>query len=138
MAILMMVEDTIGLEEVALMERTERFSTYLLDYALVREREGREQERQERIAAVLKALDALSHLISFDQSYVFGSLTKPFRFFKDSDIDIGFVGLKDEDFFQTIAFLSRKLGREVDVLQLEDHPLRAKVMREGMKWRKND
>ena len=138
MAILMMVEDTIGLEEVALMERTERFSTYLLDYALVREREGREQERQERIAAVLKALDALSHLISFEQVYIFGSLAKPYRFFKDSDIDIAFAGLKDEDFFQTIAFLSRELDREVDVLQLEDHPLRAKVVREGMKWRKND
>ena len=120
------------------MERMGRFSTHLLDRALVKEREGREQERQKQIGLVFKALEALSHLISFEQVYIFGSLAKPYRFFKDSDIDIGFVGLKDEDFFQTIAFLSRKLGREVDVLQLEDHPLRAKVVREGMKWRKND
>jgi hypothetical protein len=48
------------------------------------------------------------------------------------------VGLKDEDFFQTIAFLSRELDKEVDVLQLEDHPLRDKVMREGIQWKKND
>jgi predicted nucleotidyltransferase len=134
MAIL--VEDAIELKEVALMERTERFSTHLLDRALVREREGREQQRHKQIAAVLKALDALSHRISFEQAYIFGSLAKPYRYFEDSDVDIAFVGLKDQDFFQTIAFLSGELDREVDVLQLEDHPLRDKVMREGIKWKK--
>jgi len=121
MAIL--VEDAIELEEVPLMERTERFSTHLLDRALLREREEREAQRQKQIALAFKALDALSQLISFDQAYIFGSLAKPHRFFKDSDVDIAFVGLKDEDFFQAIAFLSRELGRGVDVLQLEEHPL---------------
>ena len=120
------------------MERRERFSTHLLDSALVREREERERQRQKQIALVLKALDALSQLISFEQAYIFGSLAKPYRFFKDSDVDIAFVGLNDEDFFQAIAFLSRELGRDVDLIQLEDHPLRDKVMREGIKWKKND
>ena len=120
------------------MERTERFSTHLLDRALLREREGREQERQKQVAAVLGSLDALSHRVFFDQAYIFGSLAKPHRFFKDSDVDIAFVGLKDEDFFQAIAFLSRELGRDVDVIQLEGHSLRGKVMREGIEWKKND
>ena len=120
------------------MERTERFSTHLLDRALLREREGIEQERQKQVAAVLGALDALSHQVFFDQAYIFGSLAKPHRFFKDSDVDIAFVGLKDEDFFQTIAFLSRELDKEVDVLQLEEHPMRDKIVREGIKWKKND
>jgi len=119
------------------MERTDRFSTHLLDRALVKEREGREQERQKQVAAVFNALGVLSHRISFDQAYIFGSLAKPYRFLKDSDLDIAFVGLKDEDFFQAIASLSRELDREVDVLQLEGHPLRDKVMREGIKWKKN-
>jgi len=135
-AMAILVEDAIGLKEVPLMERTERFSTHLLDRALVREREGRERQRQKQIAAVLKALDALSHRISFEQAYIFGSLAKPHRYFKDSDVDIAFVGLKDQDFFQIIAFLSGELDREVDVLQLEDHPLRDKVMWEGIKWKK--
>ena len=120
------------------MERTERFSTHLLNRALLREREEREAQRQKQIALVFKALDALSRLISFDQAYIFGSLAKPHRFFKGSDVDIAFVGLKDEDFFQAIAFLSRELGRDVDVLQLEEHPLRDKIVREGIKWKKND
>ena len=82
MAILM-VEDGIGLREVLLMERTERFSTHLLERALVKEHEEREQERQKRVVAVLGALDALYHQVSFDQAYIFGSLAKPHRFFKD-------------------------------------------------------
>ena len=114
------------------------FSTWLLDRALVREGEEREAQRQKQMTLVSKALNALSQLFSFDQAYIFGSLAKPNRFFKDSDVDIAFVGLKDEDFFQAIAFLSRELGRDVDVLQLEEHPLRDKIVREGIKWKKDD
>ena len=132
------MNDAVETEEVTPMERTRRFSTHVLDHALVREREEREAQRQKQIALVFKALDALSRLISFDQAYIFGSLAKPHRFFKDSDVDIAFVGLKDEDFFQAIAFLSRELGRDVDVLQLEEHPLRDKIVPEGIKWKKND
>lgn len=120
------------------MERTERFSTHLLDRALVREQEEREQQRQKQIALVLKVLDALSQVISFEQAYIFGSLAKPYRFFRDSDVDIAFLGLQNKDFFQAIAFLSRELGRNVDAIQLEGHPLRDKVMREGIKWKKSD
>lgn len=118
------------------MERTEHFSTYLLDRALIKERERREQRRQKRLAAVLQALDKLSCQISFKEAYIFGSLAKPHRFFGDSDVDIAFVGLKDEDFFQAIAFLSRELSAEVDVLQLEDYPLREKIIRRGIKWKR--
>ncbi len=77
-------------------------------------------------------------MISFEQAYIFGSLAKPYRFFKDSDVDVAFLGLRDEDFFQAIAFLSRELDANVDVIQLEDHTLRDKVMREGIKWKKSD
>jgi len=115
----------------------EHFSTHLLDRALIREQEEKERQRKKQITAAFKALNALSRRIPFDQAYIFGSLAKPHRFFEDSDVDIGFVGLKDQDFFQTIAFLSRELGREVDVIQLEDHPLRDKVIREGIRWKKS-
>ena len=120
------------------MERRERFSTYLLDRTIVREREERERQRQQQVARVLTALDALSQVVPFEQAYIFGSLTKPYRFFKDSDVDIAFVGLKDEDFFPAIAFLSRELGRDVDVIQLEGHPLRDRVTQEGLQWKKSD
>jgi predicted nucleotidyltransferase len=119
------------------MEGIERFSTHLLDRALAKERERREQRRQERLTAVFKALDKLSNQIPFEEAYIFGSLTKPYHYFDDSDVDIAFVGLGDEVFFRAIAFLSRELNAAVDVLQLESHPLREKIIREGIRWKKS-
>ncbi|GFP39274.1 hypothetical protein HKBW3S47_00973 [Candidatus Hakubella thermalkaliphila] len=49
-------------------------------------------------------------------------------------MDIGFVGLRDEDFFKAMSFISREIGVEVDVIQLEGHRLEARVKREGLKW----
>lgn len=114
------------------------FSTYLLDRALEKERKRREQRRQERLGTVFKALDELSYLISFKEAYVFGSLTKPYRFFEHSDVDVAFVGLRDKNFFQAIAFLSGVLDGEVDVLQLEEHPRAEEIIREGIQWKRKD
>ncbi|SFM80829.1 nucleotidyltransferase family protein [Thermodesulforhabdus norvegica] len=115
-----------------------RFSPYLLDRALARAREEREQRRKGRLTAVFQALERLSRLIPFEEAYIFGSLTKPYRYFADSDVDIAFIGLRDEDFFRAMAFLSRELGTEVDILQLEGHPLRDKVVKEGIRWKRSD
>lgn len=126
----------IGLKKMKKMERKEGFSTHLLDRALARERERREQRRQERQAEVFEALGKLSQWVSFEQAYVFGSLAKPYRFFGDSDVDIAFVGLRNEDFFKAIAILTRELGVEVDVLQLEGHPRREMIVGEGIRWKR--
>ena len=114
-----------------------RFSTHLLDRALAKERLKREERRRERLTDVFRALDELSSRISFEEAYIFGSLVKPYRYFDNSDVDIAFVGLKDEDFFQAMAFLSRELGTEVDILQLEGHPLWEKILREGIRWKRS-
>lgn len=114
-----------------------RFSTHLLDKALAEKREERERRREEKLALVLRALDKLYRRIPFQEAYIFGSLAKPHRYFDDSDVDIAFVGLKDEDFFRAMAFLSRELRTEVDVLHLEGHPLREKILREGVRWKKS-
>lgn len=100
---------------------TSRLSTFILDEVLERKRAEREKERLKLVERITKALDQLSRRIAFNEAYIFGSTAKPQRFLRDSDIDIGFVGLKDEDFFKAMAFLSSLLGRDVDVLQLEGH-----------------
>jgi len=111
-----------------------RFPTRLLDQAIAKERERREQRRQARLGAVFRALEELSRQVPFQEAYIFGSLAKPYRYFDESDIDVAFVGLRDEDFFRAIAFLSRELEADVDVLQLEGHPLREKIVKEGIRW----
>jgi len=37
-----------------------------------------------------------------------------------------------------MAFLSRELGTEVDVQQLEGHRLREKSLKEGIRWKRSE
>jgi predicted nucleotidyltransferase len=113
------------------------FSTDLLDRALKRERERREKERREQLEKVFSVLEELAGHVNFTEAYIFGSLVKSYRYFPHSDVDLAFLGLKDEAFFPAIAYLSRKLGREVDLVQLESHPLKEKILKEGLRWKRS-
>ena len=88
-------------------------------------RKEREDLRLHVIAKILTAIDRLGREIAFDEAYLFGSVTKPFRFLEGSDIDIGFVGLDNRHFFKAMSNLSEKTGHDVDIVQIEDHGLAA-------------
>jgi uncharacterized protein len=95
----------------------------------------REALRRQTLNAVFEALAALAERVPFDSAFVFGSVTRPGAFTAASDIDIGFVNLNDEVFFRTSAFLSRQLGREVDVIQLEQAGrVQHTIFSEGIRW----
>ncbi len=115
--------------------KQEGFSTHLLDQAIRNRKEAGEKRRLELLKDVLSALDRLSHKIVFDDAYLFGSITKPYHFSSASDLDIGFIGLRDEDFFRVMAFLSDELDIDVEIVQLENHRLAKKIKKEGIKWR---
>ena len=117
---------------------SQKFSTQLLDKATADLRRRREQQRLDRLSAAFAALERLSARISFREAYIFGSLTKPHQFRTGSDTDIGFIGLEDKEFFPALAFLLHELGTEVDILQLEGHRLREKVISEGIYWKRQD
>jgi len=118
-----------------------KFSTHLLDEAIAKKKADDEKARLQYLEKVFAALCKLSKEIDFKEAYIFGSLAKPFSFSPGaggfggcSDIDIGFAGLRDEDFFKAAAFLSSELEIDVDVVQLEGHRLEEKIKREGIKW----
>lgn len=115
-----------------------KVSTYLLDKAIERGKKEREELRLHLIDNAFNALYKLSLTVPFIEAYLFGSIAKPYGFVRGSDIDIGFIGLKDEYFFKTMSFLSRELGVDVDIIQLEGHRLEEKVKREGIKWTRKD
>lgn len=115
-----------------------KFSTHLLDETVKRERKEREELRSYLIKRLFDILDKLSLEVPFKEAYLFGSIAKPYRFLKDSDIDIGFVGLRDKDFFKVMSFISREIGVDVDVIQLEGHKLTEKIKKEGIKWIKKN
>jgi predicted nucleotidyltransferase len=111
---------------------------YYSDIALQEKREKLEKDRKRLLQRTTNVLSRLSKEVKFSQAYLFGSLTQQNRFTEDSDVDIGFLGLADEDFFYSIAFLSREIGRDVDVIQLERHPFKEKIQTTGVKtWTKN-
>lgn len=122
-------------------KQNETFMQYgtLVTQALERKKMQREKLRRLMLNEVWRVLDRLAEQVAFDEAVVFGSVTKPYRFTDRSDLDFGFWNLKNEQYFFTMAFLSRELGRDVDVIQLETAaaPLRTKILQEGMRWTPN-
>ncbi len=90
------------------------------------------------IEKILAVIGELSEKIDFEEAYLFGSVIKPFRFSERSDIDIGFVGLDDRHFFKVMSLISEEAGRDVDIVQLEDHRLADKIKRGGIRWIRKD
>lgn len=105
-------------------------NTSLLDEYRRGKKQKAEIIRNETVKRIHDALKELSKKIHFKNAYIFGSILKPY-FSDESDIDIAFEGLKNEDFFKAMAFLADYLGRDVDVIQIEGHRLKDKIVKEG-------
>jgi predicted nucleotidyltransferase len=114
------------------------FQTTLLDEVIEKNRSRQEEFRLLVIEKILITLDTLSKEVAFKEAYLFGSVTKPYGFSEGSDIDIGFIGLDDRHFFRVMSHISEAAGRDVDIVQLEDHRLAGKIRRGGIQWRKKD
>lgn len=115
-----------------------KFSTFILDRVLKRKKSENERLRKNLLNKTKQALEKLYQKGLFKEAYIFGSVTKPFDFTENSDIDVGFIGLKDEDYFKVMSFLSRELERDVDIIQMENHRLASKIKEEGIRWIKID
>lgn len=112
---------------------SERFSTYLLDEAIIRKTNEREKLRLDVLKKLHYIIGKLHLEVPFKEAYIFGSVTKPYEFLENSDADIGFLGLKDEYFFKITTFISREMGRNVDIIQLENFRFAEKIKKEGIK-----
>jgi len=88
--------------------------------------------RKDIILKIQEAVSELAKTVYFKDAYIFGSVLTPY-FSEDSDIDIAFTGLKDNDFFKAMRLLSEYTGRDIDIIQLESHRLKDKIIGEGVK-----
>lgn len=109
------------------------YATTLLDEVIEKKRKNQEDLRLDIIKKILRGIDRLRGELSFEEAYLFGSITKPFRFSERSDVDIGFVGLTNRHFFKVMSYLSEEAGRDVDIIQLEDHKLSDKIKKGGIR-----
>jgi predicted nucleotidyltransferase len=108
----------------------------LLEKSLKEKKEIKEKTRYKILHNIKIILKNMQNVIPFKQAYIFGSITKSNDFNEKSDIDIAFLGLPKERLFETIAYLSRKLLKDVDVIELERSPLKEKILKEGINWKK--
>jgi len=111
----------------------------LTDRIIEKQKADRERERQQVLSSVKDILEELAPEYGFSKAYIFGSIVKPGRFRRNSDVDIAIFDLKDEDFFRLMAEISRKLERNVEICQMEtvDERLRRSI-EEGILWTRRD
>lgn len=98
------------------------------------ERAGRREA--DRAKALDRLRQALAELLPpGSEVWVFGSILKPGKFRESSDVDIAVESLppgRSEAWLQ--YELALRMDRAVDVLNLHETGLRARIEREGEKW----
>ncbi|MDI6751348.1 MAG: hypothetical protein QME07_00590 [bacterium] len=82
------------------------------------------------------AISEFKKATEFKEAYIFGSLSMPYHFGESSDIDIAFSGLSSDKLPLAIAFLSRKIEREVNVVVMEKVHFAKKITERGIKWKR--
>lgn len=109
------------------------YPTDLLDRAICREREAREQARREMLCRINEAL--VSVQVPVGDVYLFGSVVTPGRFGDSSDIDIAIHRTEPRPYFDLKIHLERRLGREVDLVELESCSFAVSIIRKGILWK---
>jgi predicted nucleotidyltransferase len=107
-----------------------------LNRAYQKKDKKREELRKKTLHDVFKVLEDLSKDTVFDEAYIFGSVAEESKFSEHSDVDIAFKGLNRDNLFQVVSFVSDKLGRDVNVVHLEDIHFKEKIIREGIRWKR--
>lgn len=110
--------------------------TYLLDEALIRRKKALEEERQVTVKLVKQWLEVNGRQYGIQQAYLFGSLIRPNRFQKTSDVDLAVESINPEQMFMAMTALAEAVGREVDLIELSKCPFAHRIRQEGILWTK--
>jgi hypothetical protein len=110
------------------------FDTSVLDQALSELKARRERDRQSLLHRVRQWLDDHGRQYDLERVYIFGSLVRPNQFTDLSDIDLAVASTAGNQIFAWMAALSRALGREVDIVDLNECHFADKIRGEGMLW----
>jgi predicted nucleotidyltransferase len=112
------------------------FNTAKLDEILANKRFRLEKERQFLLNKTLEWLDKFGTEYGIEQAYIFGSVTESNRFHDQSDIDVAVEQVNPEYFFSAISVLSEHLGRDVDIIRLNQCHFSDRIRQQGIPWTK--
>lgn len=113
-----------------------QFKMYKVREAYQRKDAEREKLRKKTLKEACNTLGKLSEEVHFDAAYIFGSVLEMNRFSEHSDVDIAFLGLDRDELFYVTSFISGKIGRDVNIIHLEDISFKDKILMEGFQWKK--
>ncbi|MDR4499698.1 MAG: nucleotidyltransferase domain-containing protein [Candidatus Scalindua sp.] len=114
-----------------------QFKMQKIKEAYQRKDAEREKLRIKTLQNVCNILGKLSEEVQFEDAYIFGSVLEENRFSEHSDVDIAFLGLDRDELFYVTSYISGKIGRNVNIIHLEDISFKDKILMEGLRW-KND
>jgi predicted nucleotidyltransferase len=110
------------------------FPTPELDRIIAARDKQREEERQTLLAKTQQWLDENGVEYGIDRAYIFGSVTRPYKFHPDSDVDIAVENIDPKQHFDAISILAYYLGREVDIILLKNCHFAHRIREEGILW----
>ena len=93
-----------------------------------------EQARLNTLDIIKEALNHLAKRYTWDDAYIFGSVTSPGRYGSASDLDIALSGLDKFDYFAFIGDISELLNKRVDVVRIEECRFSQSIISKGIKW----
>lgn len=98
------------------------FDTSIRDRALKEKRKRLERERRALLGVVERTLKESREKYDIREAYITGSLMEPHRWYAFSDVDVA-VGGCSQYIFPIMRELEEATGKEVDVIDLDGHPL---------------
>jgi predicted nucleotidyltransferase len=111
------------------------FSTAKLDEILRDRREKCEQERQKLLEKTQTWLGLFAAEYGIETAYIFGSVTRPYQFHQNSDVDLAVEEIDSLAHFPAISLLAAYLGREVDIIKLDSCHFADRIRSTGMLWK---
>lgn len=97
-----------------------------------KQRQAKEMARQQVLAKLKEALEAVAPLFPVERVFLYGS-TLTGRWRPDSDLDLAVEGnLSPEEFFGLWVELDKRLEQEIDLREVAKLPFREKVQRRGV------
>lgn len=115
----------------------EPYLTSTLDQIILERSLQLEQERQILLEKTQQWLEEFASVYGINKVYIFGSVTRPKKFNQNSDIDLAVEEINAQDYFLVISLLSAYLGREVDLIKLENCHFAERIRQTGILWTKN-
>lgn len=109
------------------------FDFSLLKDALQKKQTLNEIKRKQLLQKLINTLKEMNSKYGIKEIFIFGSLVKKMRFLENSDLDVAVKGLKSELFFKFMAEISYKMGKDVDVIELERCKFANKILKEGIR-----